>query len=140
MLVVDCGTALTFTAGDDDQFLGGAITPGLKSQLKALHESTDGLPLLSPEAITQPNRWAITTAEAMLSGVVYTQLASIRDFLADWWARFPVGRVVLTGGDSKAVVAGLIVTDQALAERLHLDPNLMFWGLRACRQRPSTAL
>ena len=139
VLVVDCGTALTFTAGADDQLLGGAIVPGWRSQLQALHNDTDSLPLISPEAIQLPNRWALTTAEAMLSGVIYSQLAGIRDFMTAWWARFPAGGVVLTGGDSEAMATGLMATDRSLAERIHLDPNLMFWGLQACRQRRSIA-
>jgi type III pantothenate kinase len=140
VLVVDCGTALTLTAGNDQALLGGAILPGLSSQLRALHDYTDSLPPLSLAAMQSPNRWAMTTAEAMLSGVFYTLLAGIRDFMADWWRQFPAGQVVFTGGDGEIIATGLTASERTLTERVHLDPNLMFWGLRVCRQRLSTDL
>ncbi|NJL45170.1 MAG: pantothenate kinase [Leptolyngbyaceae cyanobacterium SM2_3_12] len=148
VLVIDGGTALTFTAGDNNHLLGGAILPGLSLQFKSLYQSTDQLPLLrpdlgqpdlgQPERVTLPARWAKTTAEAMASGVIYTQLASIRDFITDWQRHLPSGQVIFTGGDGHFLMAALIQQDQNLAQLvstglIKADPNLMFWGIRACR-------
>lgn len=135
VLVVDCGTALTFTAGTDQGFAGGAILPGLRSQLRALHEHTDALPLVALEDSTAPlaHRWASTTPAAILSGVFHGQLASIQDFIADWWGRCPGGQVVLTGGDSPALATGLSARYGNWANPLRVDSNLMFWGMRVCR-------
>ena len=45
MMVVDCGSAMTFTAGDErGKLAGGAILPGVRLQLAALGTSTAQLP------------------------------------------------------------------------------------------------
>lgn len=134
VLVIDGGTALTLTAGAAGRLVGGAIWPGLQSQFRALHDYTDGLPLVPYNLATLPPRWATTTVEAMVSGVLYGQLAALRDFIADWQHRHSEGRVVLTGGDGPALAAALITQTPAWDALIEVDPNLMFWGLRACRQ------
>lgn len=145
VLVVDGGTALTLTAGSERRLMGGAILPGLRSQFRALYDYTDGLPLLSYDLNHLPPRWATTTAEAMTSGVLYGQLATLREFITDWWQHFRVeptaGQVVFTGGDGPALAAALAAQTLDWADApdwvdvLQVDPNLMFWGLRVCRQR-----
>lgn len=134
-LVVDCGTALTFTAGTAEGFYGGAILPGWQSQLRALHTHTDALPLVEPYGQNLPPRWANTTQAAMLSGVFYGQLATIHDFVSRWWNQFPLGQVVLTGGDSHALAAGLSTRYGTWATPIRVEGDLMFWGLQTCRQR-----
>ncbi|MEB3290912.1 MAG: pantothenate kinase [Leptolyngbya sp.] len=135
VLVVDGGTALTLTAGADQGLVGGAILPGLRAQFRALHDYTDGLPLVVPALASLPPRWATTTAEAMVSGVVYGQLAGLRDFIADWRQHSPQGRVVFTGGDGATLATALIDQTPPWQDFLHIDAALMFWGLRVCRQQ-----
>jgi type III pantothenate kinase len=135
VLVIDCGTALTFTAGVDQRLVGGAILPGLRSQFRALHDHTDQLPSLDLDLAHWPQRWATDTAGAIASGILYTQLAGIRDFIQAWAADWPGGAVVLTGGDSATIHHYLTQQPPALAQRMSLDPDLGFWGLRVCRQR-----
>lgn len=134
-LVIDCGTALTFTAGVDQRLIGGAILPGLRSQFRALHAHTDQLPALDVDLDPWPQRWATDTAGAIASGILHSQLAGIRDFIAAWETAWPAGFVVLTGGDSVAIGAAITKQNPALAQRISLDPDLGFWGLRVCRQR-----
>lgn len=139
VLVVDGGTALTLTAGAERRLVGGAILPGVRSQFRALHDYTDGLPLLSYDLAHLPPRWATTTAEAMTSGILYSQLAGLRDFITDWWQGYGqgqrAGRVVFTGGDGPALASALTRQNPAWATSIRVDPDLMFWGLRVCRQR-----
>jgi type III pantothenate kinase len=135
VLVIDCGTALTFTAGVDQRLVGGAILPGLRSQFRALHDHTDQLPSLDLDLAHWPQRWATDTAGAIASGILHTQLAGIRDFIQAWAADWPGGAVVLTGGDSATIHHYLTQQPPALAQRMSLDPDLGFWGLRVCRQR-----
>ncbi|MBE9137280.1 pantothenate kinase [Nodosilinea sp. LEGE 07088] len=134
-LVIDCGTALTYTAGVDQRLIGGAILPGLGLQFRALGEHTDRLPGLAPEENSWPQRWATNTAEAIASGVLHTVLASLCDFITAWKTDWPDGRLVLTGGDSAAIAAYLTHRAPDLARQIKRDPDLGFWGLRACRQR-----
>lgn len=135
VLVVDGGTALTLTAGDHGRLVGGAILPGVRSQFRALHDYTDGLPLLSYDLANLPPRWATTTAEAMISGILYSQLAGLRDFMADWRQRYGQGQVVFTGGDGPTLAAALLTQAPLWADCVRVDANLGFWGLRVSRRR-----
>lgn len=139
VLVIDCGTALTFTAGVGQRLIGGAILPGLRSQLRALQAHTDQLPTLDFNSDSWldswPQRWATNTAEAMASGILHTQIAGIRDFIHAWTSDYPAGAVVLTGGDSEVVIRAMKKQTPALAQRIEHDLALGFWGVRVCRQQ-----
>ena len=102
---------------------------------ETLHDHTDQLPSLDLDLAHWPQRWATDTAGAIASGILHTQLAGIRDFIQAWAADWPGGAVVLTGGDSATIHHYLTQQPPALAQRMSLDPDLGFWGLRVCRQR-----
>jgi type III pantothenate kinase len=132
MLVIDAGTALTFTSADAEQCLiGGAILPGVGLQLASLGQKTGQLPQLSTEEIKSlPPRFALNTPEAIQSGVIYTVLAGIKDFLEDWWRLFPDGKVAVKGGDRTLLFKYLQVLYPAITQRLIVEPNLIFWGMQ----------
>ncbi len=136
VLVIDAGTALTFTAGTSNgashRLLGGAILPGLALQFQALSQATAALPQL-PLPSELPPRWSTATVSAIQGGVVLGALATIRDFIAQWHRQKPSGRVVLTGGDGPDLFTWL-TTEKTVSE-LSQDANLMFWGLHAYRQQ-----
>jgi type III pantothenate kinase len=134
VLVIDAGTALTFTGADAHrQLIGGAILPGLGLQLKSLTRGTAALP--TTQLPTQlPPRWAMQTASAIESGVIYTLLAGMRDFLEDWQSQFPDSRIALTGGDSLVLVSYLQSQFPEIARQLIRDPYLIFWGMRSVIQ------
>jgi type III pantothenate kinase len=129
VIVIDAGTAMTFTGVDNNETLtGGAILPGLGLQLATLATRTGQLPNVKlPEQL--PPRLAMNTPEAMQSGVIYTLLAGIKDFLQAWWQDFPDGRVVITGGDRTLIVKYLLNQFPEIAERTHVEANLIFWGM-----------
>ena len=130
VMVIDAGTALTFTSADSHHTLvGGAILPGLGLQLATLTTRTGQLPNVKlPEQL--PPRFALNTPEAMQSGVIYTLLAGIKDFLQAWWQDFPDGRVVITGGDRTLIIEYLRSLFPEIAERINVEANLIFWGMR----------
>jgi type III pantothenate kinase len=130
VMVIDAGTALTFTSADNNKSLiGGAILPGLGLQLATLATRTGQLPNVKiPEQL--PPRLAMNTPEAMQSGVVYTLLAGINDFLQAWWHDFPDGKVVITGGDRTLIIEYLLKQFPEIAERINVEANLIFWGIR----------
>ncbi|HEY9761734.1 MAG TPA: pantothenate kinase [Trichocoleus sp.] len=132
-LVIDGGTALTFTAGVDGQFWGGAILPGLSLQFRALASETDALPQIDLPS-NLPRRWATNTQESIQSGILYTQLAGICDYVTQWKKTFPTGRVLLTGGDGERLKQFIGEVAPSVAEQIELEANLMFWGMRAYRQ------
>jgi type III pantothenate kinase len=138
-LVIDAGTALTFTGvGVQNQLIGGAILPGLRLQLHTLSEQTAVLPdttqhspvLPSP---VLPNRWSTNTPEAIWSGVLYTLLAGLHDFIADWQQQFPASAILLTGGDADLLAALLQQQIPDLAAQIRVDHNLIFRGIHKIR-------
>ncbi|WP_414546472.1 pantothenate kinase [Nostoc sp. CCY0012] len=131
MLVIDAGTALTFTGADANQCLvGGAILPGLGLQFATLGQKTGQLPQLTTENITLPSRFALNTSEAIQSGVIYTLLAGIKDFILAWWELFPESKVVIKGGDRLLIINYLKLQFPEITSRLTVEPNLIFWGMR----------
>ncbi len=147
VLVIDAGTALTFTGGASPstgappQLVGGAILPGLRLQLQALGQSTAALPALALEHLgldpvgALPPRWARSTADAIASGILFTLLASLRSFIEDWWQQFPESAVVLTGGDAALLQTGCQIEAPDWRDRLILAPDLIFTGMAAMGER-----
>ncbi|HAJ59842.1 MAG TPA: pantothenate kinase [Cyanobacteria bacterium UBA8543] len=137
VLVIDAGTALTFTgANAQQQLVGGCIIPGLRLQLQSLAGGTAALPAtqLSPQL---PPRWAVETSAAIESGVVYTVLAGIRDFIEDWRRQFPDTQIAVTGGDSILLMTYLQTQYPETASQLISDPHLIFWGMHSVIQGAS---
>jgi len=130
VLVIDAGTALTFTGADAQRCLvGGAILPGLGLQLKMLSQKTaDVLPQLPPSMVLPP-RFALSTSEAIYSGVIYTLVAGIKDFVQGWWQDFPTGVVAITGGDRELLFTYLQSQEPEIAARLIVESNLILWGM-----------
>ncbi len=140
VLVIDAGTALTFTGMDGTQLIGGAILPGLGLQFQTLQQATAALPNALPvseERVTPqrlPPRWALNTTDAIASGIIYTLLAGLQAFVTDWWQQFPASPVLLTGGDRDRLYAYLTATMPAMASKLTVEPHLIFWGMRSVRE------
>lgn len=130
VLVIDGGTALTLTgANEEHQLIGGAIFPGLKLQIKSLADGTAALPQIQLSS-QLPSRWALDTKSAIQSGIVYTVLAGIANYMQAWWREFPKGQVVLTGGDRTLLFSYLESLFPDLAKKTKVDPHLIFWGIR----------
>ena len=126
-LVIDGGTALTFTGVDSNrELVGGAILPGLKLQLQSLAKNTAALPDITLSS-QQPPRWAKNTPEAISSGVIYGLVATIQDYINDWCVNFGASQIILTGGDATFFLSYL-KTQSAV-----IDPYLIFWGIRRSR-------
>jgi type III pantothenate kinase len=129
MMVIDAGTALTFTCADDSyNFMGGAILPGLGLQISTLNQKTGLLPKIEIPT-TLPPRFALNTVEAMESGVIYTLMAGVRDFIEAWLRQFPHGKVTITGGDGMLIKKYLQSYCHQIGDRLLFEKDLIFWGM-----------
>ncbi|MBV9388299.1 MAG: pantothenate kinase [Chroococcidiopsidaceae cyanobacterium CP_BM_ER_R8_30] len=134
VLTIDAGTALTFTGADANRCLvGGAILPGLGLQFQSLAQSTAQSPLVDAQKTELPPRWALGTPDAIRSGIIYTLLAGIQDYVQTWWQEFPNSQIMLTGGDSALLLTHLQSRFPNLATKLIYDPHLIFWGIKFCR-------
>lgn len=83
-LVIDLGTATTLTAvSAAGQFLGGFITLGLESTLRALHRGTAQLPDVDlSDDHYQPPTLAATTYDAIASGTLFAHVGLVEYWLA----------------------------------------------------------
>lgn len=131
VLVIDAGTALTYTSANSDRALcGGAILPGLKLQLQSLATKTAALPEVKlPESL--PDRWSLNTQDAIASGIIYTVLAGINSFSQAWLEQFPNGKIAVTGGDGELSNKYLQICYPNLSAKMRFDRHLIFWGMRS---------
>ncbi len=133
-VVVDAGTAVTVDFVDGEGvFQGGAIAPGAKLMLRALHEHTAALPDV---ALTRPTSaegefadpFGRNTAQAMLNGAFFSVRGLVRalaERYAEAYQAYP--QIIATGGDAEFLFAG-----DELVE--HIVPDLTLRGIAAaCR-------
>jgi len=99
-LVIDAGTCVTYDFIDEnDNYLGGAISTGLRLRYEALHNFTAKLPLLTLE---NPKHFiGKSTSESIHSGVVNGLVYEIDGFIEDFKAQNSKFIIILTGGDSE---------------------------------------
>lgn len=99
-LVIDAGTCITYDFTDaNDNYLGGAISPGLQLRYTALHNFTAKLPLLSPEL--PADYIGNSTNKAIHSGVVNGLLHEVEGFIAQYSEQYQDLKIILTGGDAE---------------------------------------
>ena len=99
-LVIDAGTCVTYDFIDENNnYLGGAISPGLRLRYEALHNYTAKLPLLTFE--NPENLIGKSTTESIHSGVVNGLVFEIDGFIDQYKALYPNFIIILTGGDTE---------------------------------------
>ena len=120
-LIIALGTCITFNFLDKfDNFLGGAISPGLQMRLKSLHEHTAALPIVEPN-------WnfpliGYDTRTNILSGVILGMAAEIDGIIDRYKSRYSKFNILMTGGDM-----GFFTPH--LNNKVSADPHLIFKGL-----------
>ena len=98
-LIVDMGTCITYDLmNDSGEYLGGAISPGLRMRFQAMHEQTAKLPLVASEF---PDDFIGNTTKSNLqNGVFQGILHELDGTIQQYKNRFEHLTVILTGGDS----------------------------------------
>jgi type III pantothenate kinase len=98
-LVIDAGTCVTYDFIDEnDNYLGGAISPGLRLRYESLHNFTAKLPLLTAE---NPKRFiGKSTSESIHSGVVNGLVFEIDGYIEEIKGQYSKFIIILTGGDT----------------------------------------
>ena len=105
-LVIDAGTCITVDFIDaKGVYHGGAIMPGLKMNLQALHTFTAKLPLIDLEGVEKAPVLGRSTEESILAGTVGATLLALAGYVALYKEKAPNLRVLLTGGDAKYLLA-----------------------------------
>lgn len=98
-LVIDSGTCITYDfVNEQNEYLGGAISPGLRLRYQSVHEHTEKLPLLSNK---QPNYFiGNSTEECLHSGISLGTALEIDSFINLYKETYPDLTIILTGGDA----------------------------------------
>jgi len=98
-LCIDIGTCIKFDFIDDEQnYLGGSISPGLRLRYKALNTFTSKLPLIEP--IEQVDIIGNTTTSAIQSGVQNGIEAEIKGVIERYQQKYNDLTIFITGGDA----------------------------------------
>ena len=98
-LVIDAGTCVTYDFIDEnDTYLGGAISPGLRLRYESLHNFTSKLPLLTLE--TPKSFIGKSTSLSIHSGVVNGLVYEIDGFIDEYKELSSNFIIILTGGDT----------------------------------------
>jgi type III pantothenate kinase len=106
VLVIDAGTCIKYDfINTNSEYLGGAISPGLRMRFNALHTFTDKLPLI--ELADYKPLIGKNTTESLLSGVINGTLSEIDGIIERYREIYPEIQVVLSGGDAEYLVSKL---------------------------------
>ena len=98
-LCVDIGTCIKFDFLDEHQnYLGGAISPGLRLRFKALNSFTAKLPLLEPTIAI--DLIGDSTTSAIQSGVQNGMQAEINGIIDRYQQEYQDLTIFITGGDA----------------------------------------
>jgi len=122
VLTIDCGTCIKYNfVTQANEYIGGAISPGIKMRLKALNTFTDKLPLIKfNESFNQ--LIGQTTEESILSGVINGATKEIDGIINDYKLVYPNLITVITGGHGNFFV-------KRLKNSIFAHPNLVLIGL-----------
>jgi type III pantothenate kinase len=120
-LIIDAGTCITYDYIDEnDNYLGGAISPGIRLRYESLHQFTAKLPLLSksyPEKVI-----GNSTEESIHSGVINGLTNEIDGFI-DYYRTLNANFIIiLTGGDAEFLA-------MRLKNTIFANPNFLLESL-----------
>lgn len=121
-LIIDAGTCITYDfVSDSNNYLGGAISPGIRMRYTALNNFTANLPLLDTEL--PQNITGYSTNESIHSGVVNGVLKEIDGVIQEYKHKYLDLTVILTGGDanflSKQLKSSIFANSNFLLEGLN---------------------
>lgn len=129
LITIDCGTAVTVNAANARRkCLGGAILPGVGTQLRALRHFTQLLPEVEPAF--EDASLGTNTAQAMRIGVVRGIGGALKEIVErivalDFNSESPL--IFITGGDAATVRKTL---EHWRFEAIH-EPHLVLYGASA---------
>lgn len=124
VLTIDAGTCIKYNfVNSGNEYIGGAISPGLAMRLKAMHKFTDRLPEIEPdynyEKLTGQN-----TRESMLCGALLGAAAEVDEFINRYRLNSGNLTVVITGGDAPYLC-------KQLKNRIFAHPDIVLSGLNS---------
>ena len=121
VLIIDIGTAITVDfINQENQYLGGNISPGLEMRFKALSDYTMNLPKENPSE--QFDLLGKDTSGAIIGGVQNGIIFELQGYINEMNKQFRNLKVIVTGGN-----VGFF--DKKLKSSIFVDLNLTLKGL-----------
>jgi len=123
-IVIDAGTCMKFDfINQDNEYLGGSISPGIQMRFNALNTFTDKLPLLQFENQTEmPDLTGNSTDSSMISGILHGVIFEVERIIEAYKKRFSPLNIIITGGNAEFFV-------KHLKSNIFARPNLAIKGL-----------
>lgn len=127
VLVVGTGTCVTYNFKDQqNQFWGGAISPGLQMRLDAMATFTAKLPLV--KAINATDTSGANTHSALLKGALEGLAHEINGFIDSYKKEYGASlKIMIAGGDALRL-------ESFIKKRIFVEPNLGIYGLLSLYQ------
>jgi type III pantothenate kinase len=121
VLIIDAGTCITYDfINDANQYLGGAISPGIRTRYTSLNNLTANLPLLETE---QPkNIIGDSTETSIHSGIINGIIFEIDGVVNEYQKKYSDLTIILTGGDAKFL-------SKRLKSSIFANSNFLLKGL-----------
>jgi type III pantothenate kinase len=122
LLVINAGTCITYNfITSDNEFLGGAISPGIKIRFKSLNLFAPKLPLQELD-----NKFdkliGQSTSESILSGILNGIIFEINGAVERYKAEYPKFKALLSGGD-------YIYFENKVSKNIFSVPDIVLTGL-----------
>ncbi len=122
VLIIDAGTCITYDfVNAKNEYLGGAISPGIMIRYKALHTFTANLPQLKE---SNYKLIGTDTESSIHSGVLNGLIQEIEGIISQYKAKYQNLTVVLTGGDTNYLA-------KKLKSTIFANPNFLLEGLNS---------
>ena len=100
-LVIDMGTCITLDfVSSHNEYLGGAIMPGISMKFKALHTFTDKLPLLTFDDGDEVDIVGDDTRSSIFTGIINGTTMELEGFVERYVEKFGKMNIIFTGGDA----------------------------------------
>ncbi len=120
-VAIDIGTCIKFDLVEDNQYIGGSISPGIKLRYKALHDFTAKLPLIDTHC--QESIIGRNTVTSMAAGVMHGIVSEITGMMDKYRSAFGDDLTFfMTGGDANYF-------DFEGKNDIFADPNLTLKGV-----------
>ena len=121
VLIVDAGSCITYDfKNNNNEYLGGGISPGISMRFKSLNTFTSNLPLIDFDSIHQ--LIGNNTKNSINSGVINGTISEINGIIQQYCEEFKNIRIILTGGDSNFLL-------KRIKNSIFADQNFLLVGL-----------
>ncbi|MEX2512016.1 MAG: type III pantothenate kinase [Cyclobacteriaceae bacterium] len=122
LLTVDLGTCITYDfLNEFQEYLGGAISPGVNMRAKAMNQQTAKLPLVKMPA-ADISFVGTDTVTCLQSGIYFGVYEEMNGFIARYTSAYPELKVFICGGDANYF-------ESLTKDHIFVIPNLVLYGL-----------